>query len=423
MKQVDSAAELIQEISSNQSVFVHGAAATPHVLLNALVEDAPRLRNVELVHLHTEGEAPYADSKYKDAFRVTNLFVGPNMRSKLDYDRVDYLPVTLSEIPSLFRSGRRALDVALLHLSPPDSFGFCSLGTSVDVALAAFQAADLILAQINSQMPRVLGTGLVHIDDIDGYIEVSQDLPTAAVHKVTETDLQIARHVAELVEDGACLQVGIGALPDAVLGQLTGHRHLGLHSEMWSDGALSLIKSGIIDNSRKELHGGSSVSSFINGSRAVYDFIHNNPSVLQMSIDYVNNPRFIGRNSKVTAINSAVEVDLTGQVCADSVGHRLISGVGGQLDFMLGAALSQGGKPIIALSSRTKHGAPRLVPQLQVGAGVVTPRAHVHFVVTEYGYADLHGKTLGERAKALIKIAHPEDREALTAAWKQHNLN
>lgn len=417
MKKHQSASEVVNYIQSGQRVFIHGAGATPAVLVQALVEQADRLKDVELIHMHTMGPAQYADPKYAKNFRVANLFVGENIRQKIDYDRVDYLPVFLSEIPHLFRSGRRHLDVALVHVSPPDRHGFCSLGTSVDVAKAAVETADLVLAQVNPQMPRVHGDGLIHISDIDHYVEVDQPLFEHARHALSDVEKAVGRNVASLVEDGATLQVGIGSIPDAVLAALTGHRHLGLHSEMWSDGALELIRAGVIDNSKKSVHRGKNVSAFLMGSHALYEFVHDNPSVTQLVVEYVNQPNVIARNPKVTAINSAVEIDLTGQICADSVGSRIISGVGGQMDFMRGAALSPGGKPIIAVASRSKKGMSRIVPTLKSGAGVVTTRSHVHYVVTEYGIADLYGKTLSERSKELIRIAHPDDRESLERAW------
>lgn len=411
----------IQYIQSGQRVFVHGGASTPTVLLEALVEDAKRLKDVELIHLHTEGTASYASPEYKDHFRVVSLFAGQNIRGYLNSDRVDYLPCFLSEIPALFLSGRRPIDVALLHLSPPDRHGFCTLGASVDVARAASQAAKVLVAQINKQMPRVHGDGFIHIDELDAYIEVDVPLPPHSHSSTPEENAPeekaIGNHVASLIENGSCLQVGIGSIPNAVLAALVHHRHLGVHSEMWSDGVLKLLHSGCIDNSRKTVHPGKTVSSFVLGSRAVYDHIDDNPSVIQLGADYVNNPSIIARNSKVAAINSAVEIDLTGQVCADSVGHRILSGVGGQMDFMRGAALSPGGKPIIAITSRTKSGKSKIVAELAPGAGVITTRSHIHYVVTEYGVADLAGCTLGERAKKLIEIAHPEDREKLQRKW------
>lgn len=417
MARCNSVQEALSFVQSGQRIFVHGAAATPSALLAGLIAEAPRLEGVELIHLHTEGDCAYADPAYGKSFRVVNLFVGANMRPYLDYDRVDYLPCFLSEIPPLFRSRRRPLDVALLHVSPPDKHGFCSLGTSVDVAKAAFESATVVIAQVNRQMPRVHGDGLVLLSEFDAYVEVDLPLVEASAKELTTTENAIGRFVAGLVDDGACLQVGIGSIPDAVLRNLKSHRHLGIHSEMWSDGVLELIKTGCVDNSQKVVHPGKTVSAFVKGSRALYDFMDDNPSAIQLGSDYVNSPNVIARNPRVTAINSAVEVDLTGQVCADSIGSKIISGVGGQMDFMRGAALSFEGKPIIALPSRTKSGLPRLVPALKSGAGVVSTRSHVHYIVTEYGVADLYGKSLNERAKALISIAHPEDREALAAAW------
>lgn len=417
MAKCESAAEAVNYVQSNQRIFVHGGAATPNVLLAALAERSSHLTGIELIHLHTEG--PALCEKQKDRFRTINLFVGANLRKEIDLDRVDYLPCFLSEIPQLFRSGQRPIDVAFLHLSPPDKQGYCTLGVSVDVAKAAFESARIVIAQINAQMPRVHGDGFIHIDEIDHYVEVDVPLFEAGAKKPTDVEEAIGRQVAGLVEDGSCLQVGIGAIPDAVLAQLGDRRHLGVHTEMWSDGMLSLLRSGAVDNSRKAVHRGKTVSGFIMGSRAVYEFADDNPSVVQFAIDYVNNPTVIARNSKVVAINSAVSVDLTGQVCADSIGPRILSGVGGQMDFIRGASLSPGGKPIIALPSRTRKGVSRITSSLAPGSGVVTTRAHVHFVVTEFGVADLYGKSLGERAQALIGISHPDDRERLSREWFQ----
>jgi acyl-CoA hydrolase len=303
-------------------------------------------------------------------------------------------------------------------VSPPDAHGYCTLGTSVDVARAAVDTAAVVIAQVNPRMPRVHGDGFIHMSEIHHWVEVDEEIPESPAAPQGPVEEAIGRHAASLIEDGATLQMGIGAIPDAVLAALHTHRHLGIHTEMWSDGCLELMQSGAVDNSLKKVHPGKTIAGFVVGTRPLYDYIHDNPSAVLLDIAYVNNPGIIARNPKVTAINSAVEVDLTGQVCADSIGSRIISGVGGQMDFIRGASISPGGKPIIALPSRTKAGKSRLVAQLTPGAGVVTTRAHVHFVVTEYGAADLAGKTLHERARALINIAHPEDREELTRTWR-----
>ena len=421
MKIHSTPAEAIQAVSSDSRVFIHGAAATPNQLIDALVNDAGRLRNVELFHLHTVGAAKYADAEYKESFKVSSFFVGANLRSRFDAEFVDYIPCALSEIPRLLRTGKITLDVALIHVSPPDEHGFCTLGTSVDAAKAAVEVARVIIAQINSQMPRVHGDGFIHISKIDHAIEINDSLPEEIAPPPSTEELLIGNFASQLIEDGSTLQVGIGSIPDAVLASLVDHRHLGLHSELWSDGALRLIQCGVIDNSQKKLHPGKTVSGFVMGSKKVYDFVHDNPSVVNLDIGYVNNPFNIARNPKVAAINSAVAIDLTGQVCADSLGCRVISGAGGQMDFIRGASQSEGGKPIIALTSRTKKKVSRIVPTLSLGSGVVTPRAHVHYVVTEYGVADLYGKSLRERARSLIGIAHPAEREYLEREW--HRLH
>jgi acyl-CoA hydrolase len=419
MKIVTTLSEALSPIKSHSTIFVHAGAATPNVLLQGLVDEAPRMQNVELIHLHTEGPALYAQEKYQGHFKVMNLFVGHNVRHEMDYDRVDYIPCFLSEIPKLFRSGAKKIHVALIHVSPPDAHGFVSLGVSVDVAKAATESADVIIAQINSQMPRVHGDGFIHTDRISYAIEVDTPIYTSSPVNLTKEELAIGKHIAEIVEDGATLQLGIGAIPNAVCSYLKNHKHLGLHTEMWSTGAFELIKCGAIDNSLKKFHQHKTTSAFVIGSKEMYDYINDNMSVLNLDAAYVNSPITIMRNPKVTAINSAVEIDLTGQICADSVGHRIISGVGGQMDFIRAAALSEGGKPILAFTSTSKKGHSRIQSILRTGAGVVTTRAHLHYVATEYGVVNLFGKSFGERAKALIAIAHPEHRERLEREWHE----
>lgn len=418
MKIVSSAQEAVSHIRSGQRVFVHGCMATPHRLLSALYDNSDRLKDVELIHIHLEGDLPYKEDGFKDHFKVANLFVGHNVRKELDYNRIDYLPCFLSEIPTLLSSSTRHVDVALIQVSPPDKHGYCTLGTSVDIAFAAVKAADLVIAQINVHMPRVHGDGFIHSSKIDYAVEIHEPLPELALTPITPIEEKIGEFVSALVEDGATLQVGIGAIPNAILAKLKNHKHLGLHTETWTDSTLELLLCGAIDNTQKILNRFATVSSFIAGTKKLYEYIDDNPSVLQLDIGYVNAPEVISQNPKVTAINSAVEVDLTGQICADSIGHKIISGVGGQMDFMRGAATSKGGKAIIALPSRTKTGASRIVHQLKPGAGVVTTRGHVHYVATEYGYVNLFGKTLRERAEALISIAHPDDRGMLEQARK-----
>lgn len=419
MKKHSSAKEAIAIIQSGHRVFVHGASATPLRLIDALVADADRLENVELIHLHTSGPALYAKPEFRKSFTVSSFFQGANMRSTFKPGAVDYIPCFLSEIPALLRSGRVPIDVALIHVSPPDHHGFCTLGTSVDTVRAAVDMAKIVIAQINPRMPKVHGDGFIHLSQIHHAVEVDDPLPEQLSPPPSTEELAIAKFCSSMIDDGSTLQMGIGSIPDAVMSSLKGHKHLGIHTEMWSDGALELIRCGAVDNSLKKIHPGKTVSGFVSGSQALYDYINDNPSTVLLDISYVNNPINICKNPKVAAINSAVEIDLTGQVCADSIGSHLISGAGGQMDFIRGASLSPGGKPIIALTSRTKHGNSRIVPTLKIGAGVVTTRAHVHYVVTEYGIADLYGKNLEQRANALIHIAHPEDRDALSRDWRK----
>lgn len=417
---ITSAEEAVRVIKSNDRVFVHGAVATPVQLVLAMTARASELRDVEIVHLHTEGPAPYASPEYAENFRTNCLFVGANVREAVNEGIADYIPVFLSEVPGLFRKGIMPLDVALVQVSPPDRHGFCSLGVSVDVARAAVQVARHVIAQINPNMPRTHGDGLIHISNIDSAVVVDDPLPEISPGEPGPVETAIGRYVAELVEDGATLQMGIGAIPNAVLAALRNHRDLGIHTEMFSDGAIDLIERGVVNNEKKRIHPGKVVSAFAMGTRRMYDYIDDNPQVVFLDVAYVNDTAVIRRNPRVTAINSAIEVDLTGQVGADSMGTRQYSGVGGQMDFVRGAALSEGGKPIIALPSSTSKGVSRITPYLRLGSGVVTTRAHVHYVVTEYGIAYLYGKNLRQRARALIDIAHPDHREELEKmAWER----
>lgn len=417
MKLLSNAIEALGLIKSGNNIFIHGGDSTPLELESKLTEIADRVKDVTLYHLHTHGKAKYAKAEYHKAFNVKNLFVGHNVRKELNYDNVDYLPCFLSEIPNLFLRGICPLDIALIQVSPPDKHGYMSLGCSVDVAKAAAASAKLVIAQINKQVPRVLGDGLLHESEIDYAFEFNEDITTECKNNVSSTDLKIGKSVSELIENGSTLQVGIGSVPDAVLLNLKSHKDLGVHTEMWTKGMLTLLESGVVNNKLKKIESGKTLSSFIIGDKEVHNYIDDNPNIIQKTSDYVNNPYIIKQNPKVCAINSAVEIDLTGQICADSIGREVISGVGGQMDFMRGASLSDGGKPIIALHSTTSRGDSKIVPYLKSGAGVVTTRAHVHYIVTEYGVANLVGKTLKERAKALTDIAHPDHRQWLEKSW------
>lgn len=408
-----SGEDAVKLIKPGHRVFIHGGAATPHFLLEKMVERADELWDVELVSISTQGEAPFAETKYKQSFRINSLFVSQNVRHAVNDGRGDYMPIFLSEIPNLFRRNILPLDVALVQVSIPDKHGYCSLGVSVDCTLAAVKAAKCVIAQVNPRMPRTLGDGIVKVDSFDAVVYASRELPEVYQESIPEIAMRIGEHCASLVEDGATIQTGIGTIPDAVLASLGNHKGLGVHTEMFSDGILPLIEKGVITNEFKKKHRGKIVSSFILGSRKLYDFVDDNPSIAVLAIDYVNDTSVIRTNPKVTAINSAIEVDITGQVCSDSIGTYHFSGVGGQMDFMRGAALSEGGKPIIALPSITGIGIPRIVSSLKEGAGVVTTRAHAHYIVTEYGVAYLYGKNMTQRAKALIEIAHPNHREDL----------
>lgn len=411
-----SAEEALSVIKSGDRVFVQGSAGTPQFLVKKLAERAPELRDVEIVSISTYGEMPLAEAQYKDSFFINSLFVSANVRDAVNSGRGDYIPVFLSEIPHLFRSGILPLDVAIVHVSPPDKHGFCSLGVSVDIAREAVLSAKYVIAQVNPQMPRTHGDGLIQASRFDVLVEVNEALPEVDYGlKLTEREQTIGRFIAEMIDDGATLQMGIGGIPDAVLSCLTNHKELGIHTEMFSNGVIPLIENGNITNEHKVRHPGRIATGFIVGNRKLYDFVDDNPLILMQRTDYVNDVHIIRSNPKVTAINSAIEIDLTGQIVADTIGTMQFSGIGGQMDFMRGAALSKGGKPIIALPSTTNKGISRITPFINEGAAITTTRAHVHYVVTEYGVAYLYGKNLRQRATALINIAHPDHRERLEA--------
>jgi 4-hydroxybutyrate CoA-transferase len=408
-----AAHEAVSVIQSGNRVYVHGMAAAPIALVEAMSARKNELRDVEVIHLHTEGPAPYAEPDCADSFRVNALFVAGNVRKAVQEGRADYIPVFLSEVPALFRNGILPIDVALIHVSPPDRHGFCSLGVSVEATLAAVQCAKHVIAQVNPQMPRTHGEGVISVKSLHSIVELNAPIPELAPAAPGPIETQIGKHCAELIEDGATLQMGIGGIPNAVLSFLTGHKDLGVHSEMFSDGVIDLAEKGVITGRLKAVNAGKLTAAFVLGTRRLYDFVDDNAEVAMLDVAYVNDVTVIRRNPKVTAINSAIEVDLTGQVCADSIGTKIYSGVGGQMDFIRGASISEGGKPIIALPSTTKDGSSRIVTELKPGAGVVTTRANVHYVITEYGVANLYGKNLRQRAEALTQIAHPDHRETL----------
>ncbi len=406
--------EALSIIESNTRVFIHGSVCTPLYLLHELAKEKNRLRNVELVSITLKGDIEVDKPEYVDSFHINSLFVSGPIRNAVAEGRADFIPVFLSDIPYLFKSKTLELDTAIVQVSPPDRHGYCSLGVSVDIARAAVDNAKQTIALVNPSMPRTHGDGMIHTDRFTKM--VFHDSPLAEENyssKVGKSEMLIGKHIADMIDDGSTLQMGIGTIPDAVLSFLDNHKNLGVHTEMLSDGIIDLVEKDVINNKCKYKHPNKTVTSFAIGSRKLYDYVNDNSSFNFLDIEYVNNPHVIRQNPKVIAINSAIEVDLTGQVCADSIGQLQYSGIGGQLDFMRGAALSAGGKPIIALNSRTAKGVPRIVPYLKESAGVVTTRGHVHYVVTEYGVAYLFGKNLRQRAKLLIDIAHPDDREML----------
>jgi acyl-CoA hydrolase len=410
-----TAAEALSVIQSGNRVFVHGSAQTPGFLMKHLAEQASRLHDVEIVSISVYGPIYVDQPQFKDNFKINSLFVSASVRQAVNEGRGDYVPVFLSEIPELFKRGILPIDVALVQVSLPDRHGYCSLGVSVDIARSAVNNARHVVAQVNPNVPRTHGDGMIHVGNFHAMVYCEDPLHESNVgEKSSDTDRRIGAFVAELIDDRSTIQTGIGAIPDAVLGSLHNHKDLGVHTEMCSDGLIELYEKNIITNRYKNIHPGKTVVAFALGTKRLYDFVNDNPAFAFLDIDYVNDPHIIRRNNKMIAINSAIEIDITGQVCSDSIGTYQFSGVGGQMDFMRGSAVSEGGKPIIALPSRTTKGIPRIVPFLKQGAGVVTTRAHVHYVVTEYGVAYLFGKNLRQRAEALISIAHPDDREALS---------
>jgi acyl-CoA hydrolase len=406
--------EALYPIKSGQNLFIHGSAATPLTLLNALSQRANNLKNLNIISVSTLGDIKISDPSFKDSFYFNSLFVSSNIRKAVNEDSGDYIPIFLSEIPRLFNQQHLKIDTALIHTSLPDKHGFCSLGVSVDVAKSALKNAKYVVAQVNPKMPRTHGDGLLHIGEINAMVEVNDPLPEVDYKsKITEVEIAIGKHCASLIDDGSTLQLGIGAIPDAVLRELTHCKDLGIHSEMFSDGVIDLLEKNVITNKFKKKHRRKVTSSFAIGSKRLYNYIDDNPQFAFLEADYVNDAYVISKNPKVVAINSAIEIDITGQVCADSIGTYQYSGVGGQMDFMRGASLSTDGKPIIAIQSTTKQGDSKIVPYLKKGAAVVTTRAHIHYVVTEYGIAYLYGKNLKQRANELLRIAHPKHQEWL----------
>lgn len=413
-----SADEAVKVVKSGDHVHLSSVASAPRTLIDALCRrgEAGELKNVRIHHLHTEGPAPYSDPKFDGIFFHQGFFIGANVRKSVQAGYSDYIPVFLSETQKLYRCGALPCNVAMIQVCPPDKHGFVSLGTSVDATLAAIECAKTVIAVINPNVPRAWGQAMIPMSMIDIFVEDDTPLEPAHFSRPNEVETAIGKHCAELIEDGACLQMGIGAIPNAVLAQLGGHRNLGIHTEMFADGVLELVEKGVINGAEKVTDKGKLVSTFLMGSQQCYDFIDDNPMVAMMDVGYTNDPCIISQNPKMTAINSAVQIDLTGQVSADSIGTRFYSGVGGQVDFVYGASLSKGGKAIIAMPSCTSKGESKIAPTVLEGAGVVTSRAHVHWIVTEYGSVNLYGRSMQERAKMLISIAHPDHREKLDRA-------
>ena len=409
--------EAVKVIKSNDRVYIQAGAAAPQTLINAMTERSDELRNVEVCHLHTEGEAPYANPDLRNSFHVNSIFLGGNVRHTIKAGNGSYTPVFLSEVPILFKRNIIDIDVTLIQVSPPDKHGYCSLGTTVMATVAAIENAGHVIAQINPQMPRTHGDGIIHISELNSFVEVDEPIFEIQIPEITKIEQKIGDYIAEMIDDRSTLQMGIGNIPNAVLHNLGNHKDLGIHSEMISDGVVDLILKDVINGNYKGVSPGRAMATFLLGTRKLYDYADDNPFIELRTSDYVNDVAVIRQNPKMVAINSAVEVDLTGQVCSDSIGTKLYSGVGGQVDFIRGASLSEGGKAIIALPSTTKKGISRIVPFLKNGAGVVTTRANVHYVVTEYGVANLYGKTIKQRQEALIKITHPDFREDIERAY------
>jgi len=415
-KKIRTADEALRCVSSGMRVYIQPGCAEPELLVEALMKRGPHVEDVEIVHMLTMGTAPYVAPEMAGHFRHNAMFIGGNVRDAINDGRADYTPIYLSEIEDLFVSGAMPLDVALVQVSPPDAHGYCSLGVGIDTTLTAVKQARFVVAHVNEQMPRTFGDSFVHVNDINVVVEANHPLPEMKKPVITETHNAIGRNVASLIEDGSVLQTGIGGIPDAVLSMLMDRRGLGVHSEMFSDGIIPLIEAGVITGERKNFKPRKVIVGFVLGTKKVFDYVDNNPIFEFHPTAYVNDPGLIARNDRMVAINSALQVDLTGQVCSDSIGNQFYSGIGGQVDFLRGASRSKGGKPIIAISSTAKSGTiSRIVPMLSPGAGVVTSRGLVRYVVTEFGVAYLHGKSIRERAKALIEIAHPKFREELYA--------
>ena len=413
-KRAVSARDVVALLKSRTNVFVHGAAATPTTLLDAMVERSD-LEGVQLYHIHLGGPVRFAEPQYARAFTSFSLFTGPQLRKPIAEGRAEFVPVFLSDIPNLFASRRVPLDAALVSLSPPDEHGNCTLGTSIDAAKTASEHAGMVLAEINEQLPRTHGATVVHLSRVKAFVHTNRPIHEVQPAEIDPIEAQIGEHIAQLIEDGSTLQMGIGAIPDAMLSRLGNKHDLGVHTEMFSDRLIPLIEGGVVTNTKKRVHRGRTVTSFVSGSRRLFDFVHDNQLVEFHPCDRTNDTALIRKNPRVVAVNAALEVDLTGQICADSIGAQIYSGIGGQMDFIRGAALSEGGRAIIALPSTAKGGQlSRIVTTLKPGAGVVTTRGHAHFVATEYGIVDVHGLSLKKRAEALISLAHPDFRAELT---------